>query len=333
LELGIKNKLLIPLLLAALPLLPAQPSAAQPADQVHAQGRIRVFYQTSGRHAVDAADANGNGVPDRVEDVLTQALAAQKLWIEALGFPDPLASPRFAGANRIHIYLRHRDELPTREDREKKSSVTINGKAYSAIAKHRLDGDPPGSGCLQIRITSAIRASSSRTIAHEYFHLIQYGAFWFRPAWLLEGTARWSEKGLDAGALGPLGAFTVWPPREEEIAVLSGLDYSAAPVFWNPLVRSLEAGGDGSLPDNDAVRELQTWRYTDGKPVLKDLRLTGWRFMRRLFAELSAGGDAALREEGRKKWTLANQRSPRNNPHILRAIERALDPDAGEPVR
>lgn len=329
------------LLIAALPPLPAQPaaappsaappaaakpkpSAAQPADQVHAQGRIRVFYQTTGRHAIDTADANGNGVPDCVEDTLTQALAAQKLWIEALGFPDPLDSPRFAGANRIHIYLRHRDDLPSKEDRAKKSTVTINGKAYSAVIKHRLKGDPPDSGCLRIRITSAIRPSLGETIAHEYFHLIQYGAFWFRPGWLLEGTARWSEKGLGAGALGPLGAFTVWPPREEEIALLSGLDYPAAPVFWNPLVRSLEAGGDGLLPDNDAIRELQTWRYTDGKPVLKDLRLTGWRFMRRLFAGLSAAGDEALRAEGYEKWTLPNQRSPRNNPHILRAIERAL---------
>jgi hypothetical protein len=290
-----------------------------------------VFYQTSGHHAVDAGDANANGVPDRVEDVLTQALAAQKLWIEALGFPDPLASPRFAGANRIHIYLRHRADLPTRRDRENKSPRALNGKAYSAVARHRLDGDPPGSGCLQIRISSSIRASRGQTIAHEYFHLIQYGAFWFRPAWLLEGTARWSEKGLGEGALGPLGAFEVWPPREEEIAVLSRLDYSAAPVFWNPLVHSLETGGDAPLPDNAAIRELQTWRYTDGQPVLKDPRLTGWRFMRRLFAELSAAGDAALREEGYTKWTLANQRSPRNDPHILRAIGRALGPDAGNP--
>jgi hypothetical protein len=322
------------LTVAALLPLPArqQPDAAPPADQVHARGCVRVFYQTSGRHAVAPADADANGVPDSVEDILTQALAARKLWGDALGFPDPLASPRFAGADRIHLYMRHRDDLPTREDREKWRRITVNGKSYSSVMKHRLDGDAPGSGCLQIRVSSTIRPSKGQTVAHEYFHLVQYGAFWFRPAWLMEGTARWSEKGLGKGALGPLGAFQVWPPREHEITLLTGLDYPAANIFWNPLARSLEetaaAGDDGLLPDNDAIRDLQTWRYTDGKPVLQDLRLSGWRFMRRLFADLPARAAAALREDGGKKWTLANQRSPRNDSRILRAIGRALGPDA-----
>jgi hypothetical protein len=328
------------LALACLSLLqpmPAQPSpapkpaAGKPAEQVHSRGRVRVFYQTTGQHTVAPADTNANGVPDIVEDVLTQALAVEKFWLEGLGFPDPFASPRYAGAKHIHIHihLRHRDTMPTESDRirQKREVVSVNGRAYSGLMKRLLPGDPPDSRGLRIDLATSVRPSrGSQTLSHEYFHLIQYGACYFRSAWLLEGMARWSEKGLGAGALGSLGAFEVWPLRETELEHLSGVAYHAATIFWNPLVRSVETatGDDGLLPDNAAIRELKTWHYLDGRPVLGDDRFTGWRFMRRLLKELDAADDIAMREEGYETWTSANQRSPRNTPHILRAIERTL---------
>jgi len=63
--------------------------------KIHREGRIRVVYQTEGLDAVRLDDRNKNGIPDQVEDVLTQTVAARLLFVELLGFPDPLKTERF----------------------------------------------------------------------------------------------------------------------------------------------------------------------------------------------------------------------------------------------
>ena len=62
-------------------------SAAE--QQCHQQGKFRIFYHTGGQHAVDTTDANHNVIPDQVEDIMTQILAARMMFVEELGFPDP----------------------------------------------------------------------------------------------------------------------------------------------------------------------------------------------------------------------------------------------------
>src|SRR5437868_6811207 len=74
------------------------PATSTVPAQVHQVGRIRIFYHTEGRDAVNAADANANHIPDQVEDVLTQTLAAQTMFVEVLGFPDPFLTERFRSA-------------------------------------------------------------------------------------------------------------------------------------------------------------------------------------------------------------------------------------------
>lgn len=65
-------------------------------------------------------------------------------------------------------------------------------------------------------------------------------------------------------------------------------------------------------------------RYTDGTPVLKDLQLTGWAFIRDVILQLGKADDTTFRELGYDRWSEANQFSKQNNPSILKAVEQVV---------
>lgn len=81
-----------------------------------------------------------------------------------------------------------------------------------------------------------------------------------------------------------------------------------------------KAAASGVIPDSPALTRLQALRYTDGTPVLKDLRLTGWRFIREVLQALDQADDIAFSELGYDRWSEENQKSPKNNAYIMRAV-------------
>ena len=87
--------------------------AKTPEQRVHQAERLRIFYHVEGQHAVDLMDANANGIPDQVEDAMIQTQAAQALFVEVLGFPDPFQAERFRSARFLDIHFRHKDLLKT----------------------------------------------------------------------------------------------------------------------------------------------------------------------------------------------------------------------------
>lgn len=278
-----------------------------PTQHRYQEGSTRVFYYTEGQHAVEAVDANANGVPDQVEDLVTQTLAARRLFVEVLGFPDPFKSERFSKAQFLDIHLRHREALKA------------NGVAYDELQRYNRPGDPKGTLSLCFNVATSVKPSSNLTPAHEYFHLIQYGTTYFKNRWFTEGMARWSERGLGLGGLGPVKPLVAWPLTVEAQEVLFGMAYDAAESFWNPLAAG--AGEDDVIPDTPVTRELRAMSYTDGKPVMSDLRLTGWRWMRRVLTALAEADDRAFAELGYTSWAEENQCSAKNDRFIVQAIE------------
>jgi hypothetical protein len=280
-------------------------------QQVHVEGITRVCYFTEGQHAVEPVDANGNGLPDQVEDLMTQTLAARRLFVEVLGFPDPFKSERFNRAQYLDIHLRHREVLKS------------NGVAYDELQRYNRQGDPPGTLSLCFNVATSVKPSRNLTPAHEYFHLIQYGATYFKNRWFTEGMARWSERGLGLGGLGPAKPLAAWPLAADSREALFGMAYDAAEAFWNPLVAG--AGEEEVIPDTAVTQELRALRYTDGKPVLADVKLTGWRWMRRVLNALAEADDRAFAELGYTSWTEENQRSQQNSRFILEAVEKTVE--------
>lgn len=284
--------------------------AQAPVKHVHQEGKIRVFYQLEGQHAVDATDGNKNGVPDQAEDVLTQIVAARTMFVEVLGFPDPLTTERFRTASFIDVSFRHKDVLKS------------NGVAYDELQRYNRPGDPKGTLSISFTVATSVEPATNLTPAHEFFHLIQNSVTYFKNKWYSEGTARWSEKALGAGGLGPAKILSEWPLTEEQATAVFGMAYEAADQFWNPL--AAKADDKGVIPESPALARVQAMRYTDGTPVLKDLKLTGWQFVREVLRALDEADDVAFRELGYERWSEENQRSPKNDIYILRCVEEAL---------
>jgi hypothetical protein len=279
--------------------------------KVHQEGRIRVIYQTEGRDAVRPDDGNRNGIPDQVEDVLTQTVAARRLFVEVLGFPDPLQTERFRTASYLDIRFKGKD------------TGIRNGTAFDELQRSRgVPGDPTGTLCIAFCVVATLDPKTNVTPAHEYFHLIQYGVSYFKNKWYAEGTARWSERGLAAGALGPAKPLEAWPLPSDKASELFAMSYDAATAFWNPLAARCDACA--ALPDGPALEQLQAMTYTDGSPVLKDLHFAGWRFVRDVLLELGEADDIAYRELNHDRWSEANQFSPKNDVYILRAVEKVV---------
>ena len=279
-------------------------------QKVHQADRIRVFYHVEGKHAVDAADANANGVPDQVEDVLTQTLAAQMMFVEVLGFPDPFATERFRSARLLDIHLRHKD------------LVKSNGVTFDELQHFNRPTDPPGTVSLCFNVATSVKASANLTPAHEFFHIIQNSVIYFKNRWFTEGTTRWSERALGVGDLGPKQILSAWPLPKEKADTVFAMAYDASEHFWNPLCAKLDT--KGTIPESPALQRVQAMKYVDGTPVLKDLRLTGWEFIRDVLAGLDKADDVAFRELGYDRWSEENQRSPKNDAFVLRVVEEVV---------
>lgn len=272
---------------------------------------VRVFYATEGESAIDPADADKNGVPDKVEDVARQVWAARKLFCEILDFPDPFDSERFSGVNCIQVSLLDRSRMNG-----------LNGAAYRVAQKAKpVPGGNSGDRALVISVATSVDARRNATPAHEFFHLIQYGITYFSNRWFLEGMARWSESGLAIGALGKkmLSTDTGWPQNRETRDRLFAMSYDASQLLWNPLAEAVDPEGKLSttwkLPD-----ELTTLAYSDGSLVLRDELFSGAALMRDILIELGKVDDQAKKELGYEEWTLENQRNAKNNEYLYDSV-------------
>ncbi len=273
-------------------------------------GPIRVFYAIDGKSAVPSADKDASGIPDHVEDVAKQVWAAHRLFCSVLEFPDPLTSERYPGVNCIQVSLRERGEIGGG-----------NGKAFENSQRARpIPEGKPDDRAIVISMGSHVEGLKNITPAHEMFHLIQYGATYFKKSWYLEGQARWSEHALAKEGLGdvkysPKGP---WPQEPANLTKLFGMSYDAEFVLWNPIAKKTDA--KGTLPQKRLDKELTELCYSDGSPVLKDLDLTGANIMREILIELGKMDDVAYKELGYESWSEENQQSPKNDRYMYQAI-------------
>ena len=287
-------------------------ATAAPFTTHVAEGPVRVFYTLDGKDAVPGEDGNGNGIPDHVENVAVQSFAAYELFVKVLKFPDPLKSERYEGVDFIDIVLRHTDALKG-----------MKGLAFDEIQKVGRSIDPPGTTQITIGIAISVKAPTNPTPAHEIFHLIQYGATYFKNRWFLEGQARWAEHALRKEGIGevrysPKGP---WPQTTEACNQLFEMTYDSEYYLWNPL--AVRRDRSGLIPRRTIPFALRKRTYTNGKPVLEDLQLHGYKVMRSILEELGAADDVAARELSYEKWSEDNQRSERNSQYIYDAIMKA----------
>ncbi len=145
-----------------------------PEAQPYVTSKAVVHYVTAGPQAPPLTDADGNGVPDYVEQVGASAEIAL-LYYERHGFKQPL--PDAAGPDtKPDIYI---DTLPTGVLGFTLKQAHAEGGTF-VIVSQKLD-----------TTASKPNGGIDITVAHELFHLIQF-SYLARdkvPTWALEGSA------------------------------------------------------------------------------------------------------------------------------------------------
>ena len=270
--------------------------------EVYRQGIVSVIYERNGAYPLDSSDRNQNSVPDSIEDIATQINAARELFHDVCGFPDPLKSDRYKNTTAIEI------------DIDLKSNMeNHNGLAYSGKRKSKID---PNKTVLHIRIASTVDAHKNATPAHEYFHLIQYGATYFRNKWYLEGMARWSQDSVNAIKKYPtVKNMSRTLTDKVSVAEILNAKYSTARLLWYPL--ALDCKDKVKIPS----RLMSKYKYVDGAAVFEDDVIYGANVMKAVLNKMqSKEAQAAVSFGGLKQWRKDGVRSEKNNDIILDCV-------------
>ncbi len=288
----------------------------QPANAaVYQQGVVYVIYDESGDKAPkNNADINSNGVPDVVEDIATQLNAAREVFKDVYHFPDPLESPRFQNVTSIEI------------DIDSRETMKANGYAYSGVRKKSKHD--PNERAIRIKVANTVNPHKNATPAHEYFHLIQYGATYFRNAWYLEGMACWaqdcvSKKKYPSGSEIPvtLNSKVVENQIYKE-------KYKAAEILWYPLAVNMK--DKETIPANI----VNKYKYVDGSPVFHDDIIYGPNVMRDVLKTMKTKEEAAATQfGGTKQWRNKGQSNEQNNPYIMDSVREVYYSDFNSKVK
>jgi MYXO-CTERM domain-containing protein len=152
-----------------------------------AAGRVLVHYTTAGADAVPAADADGDLVPDFVEEVAMVGEDALTRFA-ADGFRMPESDAAIAqngGDGRVDLYLKNLSQADGNAGQDACSGGTCIGHAT-------VENDYAGFGYPSVG--EGIRS----VVPHELFHLIQYAYSNDQPMVWTEGSAVWAVEHLYA---------------------------------------------------------------------------------------------------------------------------------------
>lgn len=178
-------------------------------NQVYCSASLCVHWSTSflGGSSIDTTDSDGDGVPDYVETVASTVAKVQRLY-RAAGYRAVLRDQGAGGNDLPDIYLEDLGSQGLYGYCTTDESVPANGP-YDVWAYCSLDNDyatsqfPTNTPLENLRVT----------VAHEYFHAVQYAYDVAEDPWLLEATATWAEDEVFDGVddnrqylpAGPLG--------------------------------------------------------------------------------------------------------------------------------
>ena len=276
------------------------------------QNEFRIFYTFNGKDAVPVklrTDRNRNQIPDLVEDIMTQLLVANTIYVASMKLRHPLKSPRYK--DRVKFIDINLLKFPLTKGGPKR------GIAYDGIIsfQRKIDGKRPIKS-LAIDLSNSINTGNI-TPAHELFHLYQNGYTLFKNRWYTEGTARWAEHAIKSGT----GAVGTLPATQSQLQKLFRSSYDAA-GFWNSLAFSADTREPLRIPN----KTLQTRYVLIDKKVIKGSNLYGVRFIRVFLENLDKLDDEASVERGLDKlyWKEKVQKSRSNNVYIWRAVLNAL---------
>jgi len=160
-------------------------------------GYFLVHYSVTGSNAVDPYDADGDSVPEYVERVILVLEEVYDHQINGLGYfppPSDIYNPDtsdIGGTDQYDVYIKSMSYgyygyvQADQGIGDNPSSSTVESDAYTSymVLKNNYDGYPK-TEIENLRVT----------IAHEFFHSIQFGYNAWETSWLMEATSVWMEE-------------------------------------------------------------------------------------------------------------------------------------------
>lgn len=235
-----------------------------------------------------------------LSNIHNQLYVADQLFQTVLMLQDPLSTQRYEKAKFINITL--------------EASNKVFGMAYDEVLTNNELGL---SNCfIGMKMSDKVNAEHNVTPSHELFHLYQNSVMMFKQSWLTEGTARWSESLIREGT----GKEEALPESRDELLEVMDSSYGAS-KFWTRLFRLVDQNDEFSVPNY-----LDTVKYLNNEPILKDNKGYGVTFIKVLFDELSKESDYVSEIKGwdRYGWKEKDQKDPALNPYIWNAVKRAV---------
>ncbi|MFC1537825.1 MXAN_6640 family putative metalloprotease [Candidatus Latescibacterota bacterium] len=151
-------------------------------SEVSSLNHFRVHYDTTGVHAINTLDEDGNNIPDYVDSTLIFLEYAWDLQIKQLGYPEPVGDNGRAGGDEIDIYLKQFGNLYGQTYPEPLTGTTAT--SYIEIENDFSESVFQSKGYDALKVTTA----------HEFFHVVQFSMYnnW-DLLWWMEQTAVWME--------------------------------------------------------------------------------------------------------------------------------------------
>jgi hypothetical protein len=171
---------------SALRALLARPSATFTYDSPG--GKFKIHYNTSGANAVPTTDvAPANGIPDYVEWLGDYADSSFRAEVTNLGHLEPPSDGGLGGDTRYDIYTEEMGYYGYTQSEGAGPNPWTD--SYSYISVHRnFSGFPPNNDP-----DGDQKGAAKVTVAHEYYHAIQFAYDYTEDSWFMEASSTWME--------------------------------------------------------------------------------------------------------------------------------------------
>jgi len=182
-------------------------------DQTHDNGYFRFHYTTSGTHAVAGADADGNNVPDYIDQMADVFAHVATVQLDSFGYAEPPSDGWLpvtndnGGSGLYDIYVRNiasntfgyaQSEYFANNTGNNEHTTVTEVNALTSLMAMRNNYTGFYSPNNQYGATSELEAIQL-TAAHEYQHAVQFGYDGYEKAWLFEATATEMEEQIYDG--------------------------------------------------------------------------------------------------------------------------------------
>lgn len=150
-------------------------------------GHYKLHYNTSGANAVPATDNDHDGIPDYVENCANYCDSTWRTEIDNLHYMTPPSDGTTGGDSRYDIYFEEMDYYGYTQPEGAGPNPWNDRISFISIHRNFI-GFPPNTDPDGDQLGAA-----KVTIAHEFYHAVQFAYDYGEELWLMEAGSTWME--------------------------------------------------------------------------------------------------------------------------------------------